>query len=221
MNNKALNKVFSNAVAAKLAEGFTICTQTMGGTQGERAKVNFTDEAGNHYSLYMDKTHVYRGDIEREERRNNRRYSYDKMIIYFVRSNELHGDLYGRFDTTLWLGEKHCTTLEKREFWVVGDGWFVESDEEAEVAAQKHFNRLMNKSVFEKQENPVAVTKKSAAVVCSLYKKNKKRNEKAIKPGEITGITLEHDSKYGLHVTINGTFENGRKGFWANFKKGV
>ena len=80
MNNKELNKVFSDAVAAKLAEGFTICTQTMGGTQGDRAKVNFTDEAGNHYSLYMDKTHVY-GDFEREERRNNRRYSFDKMFI--------------------------------------------------------------------------------------------------------------------------------------------
>lgn len=37
MNYKALNKVFSNAVAAKLAEGFTICTQTMAGSQGEDA----------------------------------------------------------------------------------------------------------------------------------------------------------------------------------------
>lgn len=215
MKYAEINKAFTEAVATKIAQGYTICTQTMAGTQGEDAKVNFTDDVGNHYSLYMEKTHVY-GDFEREERRNNRRYNFDKIVIYFVRSNELHGN-YNRRDVTLWLGERHCTTLEKREFWIVGDGWFVESDEEAEAAAQKHFNRLMNESIFEKQENCVAVTKQSAAVVCSLYKKNKKRNEKAIKPSEITGITLEHNPECGLHVTINGTFENGRKGFWCKF----
>ena len=214
MNYKALNKEFTKAVAAKLAEGFTICTQTMAGSQGEDAKVNFTDDAGNHYSLYMDREHTYGGYRDPNTRRN----MFDKVVILFVRSNELHGN-YNRRDLTLWLGEKHCTLLEKKSFWIVGDGWFVESDEEAEAAARKRWERLKNDRDFSyKGTNPVAVTKATKETVCSLYKKTKKRNEKAIKPTDITGISLEH-SQHGIHICLEGAFEHGVKGFWVNFKK--
>lgn len=44
MKYAEINKIFSATVAQKLAEGFTIYTNTMSGSQGEIAFVNFIKE---------------------------------------------------------------------------------------------------------------------------------------------------------------------------------
>ncbi len=199
MNREALNKIFTEAVAEKIAAGFTICIQTMPGHQGELAKVNFTDAAGNHYSLYMDKISSRWGNKEK------RRDIFDTIVLRWVKNKDLKGFIK-RWQETLWLDEKHNETLEERTFWVVAENWFVEDPEVAEAAAVKHWAHY--KASFERGyrlEFEIDLNQKNRRMVYNIFKKNKQRWNKMPKVTEIKAATYEREGgRLSLRLTIEG-----------------
>lgn len=166
-----INKKFSEAVAEKLANGFQICCNTMSGSQGGIANVNFIDAEGDHYTLMLNK---------RFPELNEDRIVLDRLVITWAKSKELKGDFNGRTDVTFRLDEKYVEVISQRCYWKVGENYFVDSKEEAKRISdvrRKHWRSSFDDDYCFKFEMPMnGETRKLAA---KLYRKNKPRYQKA------------------------------------------
>lgn len=171
MKYAEINKAFTEAVAAKIAQGYTICTNTMGGTQGEIAFVNFTKD-GRFYALTLDSEHHY----------DEENY-LELYVMRWVVSTELSGDCGGRRSVTMWRGEKHATTLEEVRWYRVDcNDWFV-GEEEAKAITAKIRERYRRERRDERNE--IAITKESRKTIANLYKRYKYRGQVAIAQKDI------------------------------------
>lgn len=188
MKYAEINKAFTEAVAAKIAQGYTICTNTMGGTQGEIAFVNFTKD-GKFYALTLDSENHYEDD--------------NYLEVYAMRwvvSMELSGDIGGSKHVTMWRGSKHATTLEEVCWYKVDHGdWFV-GEEEAKAITAKIRNRY--RCERRNERNEIAVTKESRKTIANLYKRYKYRGQVAIAQKDILSayVTRFDNGKRELYI---------------------
>ena len=166
-----INKKFSESVAEKLANGFQICCNTMSGSQGEIAHVNFIDAEGNHYTLMLDDRFA---DLDED------RIVLNRLVITWAKSKELKGDFNGRTCVTFWRDEKYVEVIGQQFYWKVGENYFVDSKEEAKRisdARRKHWRSSFDDDYCFEFEMPMnGETRKLAA---KLYRKNKPRYQKA------------------------------------------
>lgn len=166
-----INKKFSEAVAKNLANGFQICCNTMGGSQGEIAHVNFIDPKGDHYTLTLEKTFSHRDE---------EKIFLEQLIITWAKSNELKGDFNGRTDVTFWRSGKYVEVINEQRFYQVGQNYFVDSKEEAKRISdvrRKHYRSGSNDDTYRFEfEMPMnGATRKLAA---KLYREYKYRYQK-------------------------------------------
>lgn len=188
MKYAEINKAFTEAVATKIAQGYTICTNTMGGTQGEIAFVNFTKD-GKFYALTLDSEHNY----------DEGNY-LELYVMRWVVSTELSGDCGSNKHVTMWRGEKHATTLEEVRWYKVDRGdWFV-GEEEAKAITAKIRNRYCSERRNERNE--IAVTKESRKTIASLYKRYKYRGQVALAQKDILSayVTRFNNGKRELYI---------------------
>lgn len=167
-----INKKFSEAVAKKLAEGYTICTGTMSGSQGEMSKVNFY-KGGEHFSLYLENKHCF-----------SERTLDEKIVMRWVRSNELHGDVLPNAFCTFWLGEKYCTTMEESVWYKAGKNWYV-GEEEAAAIYEKRVQRYKNED-DNKLKIYLPMTNKGKRIAAKIFNNHKIRTADRVKVSEIT-----------------------------------
>lgn len=180
MKYAEINQAFTTAVSEKIAQGYTICTNTMGGTQGEIAFVNFHKD-GKFYSLYLDREHHYED------------HNYLELyVMRWVVSTELENENLGFRDFTMWRGERHSTTLEETLWYKVDrDDWFV-TEEEAKVISAKIKARWHHERGTRTEKYQVKITKATAKVLASLYKRNKRRSDRALAAKDILSAHVTH-----------------------------
>lgn len=172
MQYKEIEAMFSARVAKCISEGYTICTATMSGSQGEIAKVNFY-KGGEHFSLYLENKHCFRESTLDE-----------KIVMRWVRSNELHGDVLPSAFCTFWLGEKHCTTLEESVWYKAGKNWYV-GEEEAVAIHGKRVQRYRNEDNDELKIY-LPMTNKGKRIAAKIFNTHKIRTVDRVKVSEIT-----------------------------------
>ena len=177
-----INKKFSEAVAEKIANGFQICCNTMPGSQGEIAHVNFINAEGDHYTLMLDQRPSF-GDEE---------IWLDQLVITWAKSKELKGDFNGRTCVTFCIGENYVEVISQQFYWKVSENYFVDSKEEAKRISdvrRKHWRNSSDDNYCFEFEMPMnGETRKLAA---KLYRKNKPRYQKAkISAADINSVRV-------------------------------
>lgn len=183
MQYKEINKIFSEAVAKTLANGFTICTNTMGGTQGEIAFVNFIDDNGDHYSLMLDKES---GHWEED------RIGLDYYVISWVRSTDLKG-YPQRTGVTFWRGDKYVEVISQRIFYIVSDKYLVEDAADAKriwETRKKHYRTAIHNEDKYRQSYEIPMSAKTRKLVAHLWKANKSRSQKTVKQVDINSAKI-------------------------------
>lgn len=198
MQYKDINKIFSEAVAKTLAEGYIICTNTMGGTQGEIVFVNFIDKDGNHYALTLDKRIGYR----REDG-----VGLDYYEICWMESKELKGELKQR-DVTFWRGDKYVEVIGRRRFYIVGENYFIEDTNEAKRIYEvrwKHYRSGSEDDNY-RAEVEIPMNASTRKLVARLWKAHRASWHKAFKAIDINSAKMV---RYGTErrIYINGERE--------------
>lgn len=181
MQYRDINKIFSGAVAKTLSEGYTICTNTMSGTQGEIAFVNFIDDNGDHYSLMLDKEIGHWDENE---------IGLDRYVISWVRSTDLKG-YPQRTGVTFWRGNKYVEVISQRIFYIVSDKYFVEDAADAKriwETRKKHY-RTNNEDKY-RQSYEIPMSAKTRKLVALLWKANKSRSQKTFKQVDINSAKI-------------------------------
>ena len=183
MKYAEINKIFSATVAQKLAEGFSICTNTMAGSQGEIAFVNFIKD-GKHYALTLDREFSWDDDI----------YG-DYISMKWIVSDELEGDFGGRTSITFWRGSKHSEVIEEQKWYKAESygscNWFVDENEAKRITAVNRIRRRRNKDNFDGIE--IKMTAENRKKILRIYRAKKQRGQHAIKLADINSAQITHD----------------------------
>lgn len=119
-----IRKQYTAKVSEYLAKGYEICIETMSGTQGEMAKVDFVKD-NEIIEVRLDEVHRYR--------------EHDRIVIT-VEKYERPERLESRW-TTLWIGKGE--TIEEISFYKVDEKgkYFTSSLEEIEEIKNKKYAR--------------------------------------------------------------------------------
>lgn len=137
-----INNIYAAKVAELLSAGYTINTNTMNGSQGEIAKIDF----GKDYEVIRVMLHqetIWGDDFRTAE----------AIILTVGRCNDervINAKGVGR-DPTIW--NERLETIEKRVFYMIGrrrdTDWYLEG-KEGEEAMALHYNRFHNKCEIER-----------------------------------------------------------------------
>lgn len=176
MKFKDINKKFSEAVAKRLAEGYVICCQTMGGSQGEIAHVNFIKD-DEHYSLILEKEHSAGCWSEKAEN------FLDYLSLRWVKSKELKGDPAGNCDVTFWRGDKYVEILDENRYWIVSDRYradfFTDSEDEAKKICRTRLEHWRSGNTEEFRSSfTLPMSGNLRKMVAKFYRKHKARWQK-------------------------------------------
>ena len=128
-----VEKRYSDIIAEYFVEGWVVNAQTMGGSQGEKAKIHLRSK---------DNTIIRNVRLERETEYAGR--SYDKLVIY-VEDYENNRDEYTEIYsnnlisgwTTIWNGDG--TLVLKEEYFLIKSVWSYSSNKEAKLTDKDGF----------------------------------------------------------------------------------
>ena len=177
-----INKKFSEAVAEKLANGFQICCNTMSGSQGEIAHVNFINAEGDHYTLMLDQCPSL----------GSEKIWLDRLVITWAKSKELKGDFNGRTCVTFWRGENYVEVISQQCYWKVSENSKEEAKRISDVRRKHWRNSSDDDYCFEFEMPMNGETRKLAA---KLYRKNKPRYQKAkISAADINSVRVSRQN---------------------------
>ena len=128
MKSTDINAIFSAKVAEFLANGYQINTNTMSGSQGEVAKVDFR-KGDELIRVVLDRKTIFTDH-----------YSCDGIVLIVGRCTDQYAlDAQGFRDATVW--NSHLEVIEERTFCKMGmrwsdNDWYLEGAE-AEEALKK------------------------------------------------------------------------------------
>ena len=145
MKSNEINTIYAEKVAEFLTAGYQINTNTMNGSQGEIAKIDFRKE--NEVIRVLLHSETIWGDDFR---------TAEGIILTVGRCTDervINTKGFGR-DAIIW--NEKLEVIEKRIFYKIGDryntDWYLEGDE-AEEALKKHHDRLGLKYDEARQES--------------------------------------------------------------------
>ena len=118
MKFSEINRAFCDEVAKYLAKGYVINSGTMGGTQGELAKVDLTD-GKEIIRVYLESGY------------DHRRSGYKLVTGRCANSNVEPNKIYG----TIWNGYLYKVSV--RWFYKMSDEWFVTPEEYDDIRAKR------------------------------------------------------------------------------------
>lgn len=128
MKSTDINAIFSAKVAEFLTNGYQINTNTMGGSQGEVAKVDFR-KGDELIRVLLDRKTIF-----------NEHFTCDGIVLIVGRCTDPYAvNAQGFRDATIW--NKHLEIIEERTFCKMGmrwndSDWYLEGAE-AEEAQKK------------------------------------------------------------------------------------
>lgn len=134
MKYAEINKKFTEAIAGYITEGYTFNTATMGGSQGERARVDLTNGT-EIVTIYLTQFAEWGDGCSLK--------GWELVVAHPNEQDELIPN--DRSDCRiLWLS--HVETISVERFYQLGhdDDWFM-TREEAIIAVKKSYERFNNK----------------------------------------------------------------------------
>ena len=144
MKSTDINAIFSAKIAEFLANGYQINTNTMSGSQGEVAKVDFR-KGDELIRVVLDRKTIF-----------HEHFSCDGIVLTVGRCTDQFAlDAQGFRDATIW--NSHLEVIEERTFckmgmrWSDGD-WYLEG-KEAEEALKKTRERAKLQWNMERNED--------------------------------------------------------------------
>lgn len=177
MKFEQINRRFTEKVAELLSHGYIMNAATMGGSQGEIAKVDLTD--GNKIVRVMLSTE--RGI----EHIGDRFYDFSKIVLTIGTSTDnvkIHSSDY--FCSTIW--NNHLVDIITEEFYQIGRGEWYGTKEESMAQQDKRTTRLQGRHV----DNRYQLSDDAKAIVLSFMKRQPKC--KSIKLSEIQAVIHHH-----------------------------
>ncbi len=149
MKRNELNKIFTAKVAEYLAAGYMVNTNTMAGSQGEIASVDFR-KGDEIIRIVMLTDHEYSGP------------SRGDYIHIIVGRNTDRVRLDREYDETIW--NSHLDVIEDLAYRKVSETWYI-SPEEAEGINEKRLARFRAQYIEDAKLTP------SAAFIRALKKR--------------------------------------------------
>jgi len=143
MKSTDINAIFSAKVAEFLANGYQINTNTMGGSQGEVAKVDFR-KGDELIRVLLDRKTIF-----------NDHFTCDGIVLIVGRCTDPYAvNAQGFRDATIW--NSHLEIIEERTFCKMGmrwndSDWYLEGAE-AEEAQKKTRERAKLQWSMERHE---------------------------------------------------------------------
>ena len=143
MKSTDINAIFSAKVAEFLANGYQINTNTMGGSQGEVAKVDFR-KGDELIRVLLDRKTIF-----------NEHFTCDGIVLIVGRCTDPYAvNAQGFRDATIW--NNHLEIIEERTFCKMGmrwndSDWYLEGTE-AEEAQKKTRERAKLQWSMERHE---------------------------------------------------------------------
>ena len=143
MKSTDINAIFSAKVAEFLANGYQINTNTMGGSQGEVAKVDFR-KGDELIRVLLDRKTIF-----------NEHFTCDGIVLIVGRCTDPYAvNAQGFRDATIW--NSHLEIIEERTFCKMGmrwndSDWYLEGAE-AEEAQKKTRERAKLQWSMERHE---------------------------------------------------------------------
>lgn len=190
-----INKKFSEAVAKTLAEGYQICCNTMSGSQGEVANVNFISPEGEHYTLMLDHCSSL----------GSEGIWLDRLLLTWAKSNELKGDFNGRTNVTFWRGDKYVEVIGQQCYWQVSQNYFVDNAEEAKRISdvkRKHYRSGSSDDTY-RFEFEMPMNGASRKLAAKLYREHKSRYQKLkISAADINSVKVCRYNHGTRHIEI-------------------
>lgn len=185
---KVYDKAFTAKVAQLIAEGYTIASAPMGGSQGEMAKVCFSKD-GKFYALYL--SHVtyshwswYDDAIPDEDKGE----PWDTVDLVFGEAEPgYHGS------ETMWLN--HLQEISREKFYIIGSFYNncqMTQDRAAAVAACKlHIARLKARSYSDKAAHEHTLDISNDCVATAAYRMLKRRDGyKMLRKHQVVGVKV-------------------------------
>lgn len=135
MKSTEINAIFSAKIAEFIANGYILNTNTMGGSQGEIAKVDF--RKGDELIRIL----LYKKTIWGEDFR-----TADAVVLTVGRCTDDRAMVEGFYrDATIW--NNNLETIEERIFFRIGESyrtdWYLEGKEAEEALQKSHDRRRM------------------------------------------------------------------------------
>ena len=184
MLRKDIDKIFTDTIKIYLDDGFYIYSNTMGGHQGEIAKVDLFD-GKNFRRVLMNSGSEYTTTD------NNRRIDLEYIsIIVGINTDKL----YGTAHEIVW--NEHLEILSVRKYYRIGETWngnCFGSKEEAIIAKLKHYKRLSINPDALPYDKTIIFSDKAKKIVLSYMQRQKK----------CSSITLKQIDKVYKRISIN------------------
>lgn len=137
MKFESINAIYSQKVAALIAEGYTINTATMGGSQGDIAAIDLrrgTDVL--RVRLHKEMAYTWKDE----------NFWGDNITLTVGRCTDEQVIKATGLNTYMTIWNNRLETVEERVFWIMGrdEAWFIEGDE-GKAALRKSNSRYGNR----------------------------------------------------------------------------
>lgn len=191
MLRKDIDKIFTDTIKIYLDDGFYIYSNTMGGSQGEIAKVDLTN-GKEVIRIMIDSDHKWDNDLY---------YSIDSMIITIGRCTD---KLYNSRMDIIW--NQNLDIISQTIYYEIGsDHKYYGTKEEAIKAKELHRKRMRSWGVDYCNRRTEYTDNKRKAVVLSFVKKQYKCKSATLK--DIEKVVKDFDvitKKPYYYVTVRG-----------------
>lgn len=206
MKEYDINKVYTQKVAEYLQNGYTINPATMGGSQGEVAKIDLVNDVEVIRILLTRGMEPVRirliGGVEFE-------VGHDVITLTVGRRTDKALVKNQAYDQYLTIWNNNLDIVEERKFFKLGKSYYVEDCEIARTACQKRYNRLMTgeRTDCTKTEKVGGVLGGRARYIASQYLQRKG----IAKRPRLDKITVEKKTSYNCKERWYLVSYNGRQ----------
>lgn len=201
---KDIDGIYQSMIMKYVAKGYKIITAHMGGSQGEKSKIDFTDGKDIYRIWYY----------EDSENLDTKYYMHSSILCISVHKYEIDKKELYNYDYTLWRSKGEI--IEEKVFYLIneydryGRTWadrkaYVTDKEVAKELINKAYNRYDPTEVYYK----IALSKDSKKRIIEIIKAHHSRGYSTLKIKDIDYLERIYDTHY----------KNGRNQYRVIFSK--
>ena len=200
---KDIDDIYQSIITKYIAKGYKIITSHSSGTQGELAKIDFTDGKAI-YRIWYDND---------SERLDDKHFTYIRYLLISVRKYVVNKeDLYNSSDI-LWFDKGEI--VEEKKFYLINEythHWRTDTSKQAYVSNTTDAITLINKSKSRYISDEIRIK-------INLSKENKKRIIDILKTHYRGYSTLKLKDIDYLERIYDTHYKNGRNQYRVIFSK--
>lgn len=201
---KDIDGIYQSIIAKYIAKGYRIITSHSNGTQGELAKIDFTDGTSIYRIWYDDDS----------ERFNDELYTYTRYLLisvrkYIVNKEDLYNSSY-----TLWFDKGEI--VEEKKFYLINEythHWRTDTSKQAYVSNATDAIALIKKSqnryISDEIRIKINLSKEDKKRIIDIIKTHHSRGYSTLKLKDIDYLERIYDTRY----------KNGRNQYHVIFSK--